>query len=103
MRRMLVCIERRVLVRTIVTDSSDFTKSPTSGRATVGEPGTCHKWGECAASCARRSVCFCKRSVGGVGDTACRFVLECHTNSEEMIRIPPDLSRIYKETLSRGK
>jgi len=44
-------------------DSSDFTKSPTSGRAIVGEPGSFQKWGECAASCARRSVCFCKRAI----------------------------------------
>jgi len=25
----------------------------------------CHKSGECAKSCARRSVCFCSQSVGG--------------------------------------
>jgi hypothetical protein len=27
--------------------------------------GCCHKSGECAKSCARRSVCFCGQSGGG--------------------------------------
>ena len=26
---------------------------------------SCRKWGECADSCARGSVCFCSRSGGG--------------------------------------
>ena len=28
---------------------------------------SCHKWGECANSCACKSVCFCSRSGGGAG------------------------------------
>jgi hypothetical protein len=27
--------------------------------------GSCHKSGECAKSCARRSVCFCSQNGGG--------------------------------------
>jgi hypothetical protein len=40
-------------------------KSPFSGAGKVIEPElTSHKSGECAKSCARRSVCFCNWCVG---------------------------------------
>jgi hypothetical protein len=32
----------------------------------VGSLGWCHKSGECAKSCARRSVCFCSQSSAGI-------------------------------------
>jgi len=32
----------------------------------VASLGWCHKEGECAKLCARRSVCFCSQSGGGV-------------------------------------
>jgi hypothetical protein len=36
----------------------------------------CHRRGECAKSCARRSVCFCSQSGGGASVLARPFVLE---------------------------
>ena len=32
---------------------------------TLASLGRCHKSGECAKSCARRSVCLCSQSGGG--------------------------------------
>jgi len=42
--------------------------SPASGAGNVSEPAVmcCHKSGGCAKACARRSVCFCIHSIGGV-------------------------------------
>jgi len=34
-------------------------------QATSANLAWCHKSGECAKSCARRSVCFCTQSGGG--------------------------------------
>jgi hypothetical protein len=34
-------------------------------QATLASLSWCHKSGQCAKSCARRSVCFCSQSGGG--------------------------------------
>ena len=50
------------------------TKSPDSGTRTFAIMGKCHKPGEWVKSCARKSVCFCSQSSGGVSIVLLRFV-----------------------------
>jgi hypothetical protein len=72
-------------------DSSNSAKSPASGIATVS---SCLKCGECAKSCARRSVCFRNRKGGDASILADHFFLEWHIGSLNTSRIQPGHSRV---------
>jgi hypothetical protein len=54
-----------VAVKMSLYSRSSSTKSPASGAGNVSEPRLMANSGECAKSCARRSVCFCSQSGGG--------------------------------------
>ena len=53
----------------------------------------CHKWEECAVSCARRSVCFWNRNGKCASILAATFVLEWYIGNQNMSKILPRHSR----------
>jgi hypothetical protein len=48
--------------------------------------GWCHKWGECAKSCARRSVSFCSESRGRASIVLLTYQLQSCGRSRRTVR-----------------
>jgi len=56
---------------------------------------SCHLWGGCAKSFARRPVCFSNRRGGGASTLADPFVLAWHTGSRNTSRMPGHSCAVY--------